>query len=97
MRLEYGARNGLLRAAYSTNAGPRGLFLRTSTPPIPGSHLEIVAHQPDGTRIEMRGIVRWGRLNAFRNTSAASGCGVELIDPPAAWGELVAPRASGPS
>jgi hypothetical protein len=93
VRLDYGARNGLLRAAYAVNVGPTGLFLRTVSPPIPGSHLEIVAYRADGARIEMEGIVRWGRLTAFRNTSAASGCGVELQDPPEAWTQLVSTPA----
>lgn len=90
VRVDYGPTNGLLRAAYSVNATPNGLFLRTVAPPIGGSHLEILAYRPDGSTIPMWGIVRWGRLTAFRNLSAVSGCGVELIDPPDAWAELVA-------
>jgi uncharacterized protein (TIGR02266 family) len=65
--------------SYDVSAG--GIFVATiDTPPI-GARVEVIVTLPDGTRLELAGVVRWVREPQQSSPGLPPGVGIE-------WDEL---------
>ena len=85
LRVDIGASGGRKNASFTANVGPRGVFVRTVSPPRHGTQVEMLLHMPDSDPIEVAGVVRWGQVAPRYSTSKQSGCGIELVNPPPSW------------
>jgi hypothetical protein len=84
-----GATGARMKASFTANVGPRGLFVRMLSPPQHGTRVDMLLHLPDDSSIEVQGVVRWGHVAPRYATTNQSGCGVELVNPPANWIEYI--------
>jgi Tfp pilus assembly protein PilZ len=65
--------------SYDISAG--GLFVATMESPPVGAPIDVVVMLPDGTRLELRGVVRWVRDVQQASPGLPPGCGI-------AWEQL---------
>ncbi len=73
--------SGKLRGkGYIKNISKEGLFVRTSVLPNAGSAVRIVFHDRNGSKVEVRGTVRWTTLQLPPEETAKPGFGV-FIEP----------------
>jgi len=62
---------------YVKNVSRGGVFLRTDTLPAPGAPVSILFHAPNGTKVEIAGVVRWTTDQLPEETNFA-GFGMQL-------------------
>lgn len=62
---------------FSENISQGGVFVSTMSPPEVGEFIELVLKVGDAEPIQVRGVVRWVRLDPDGTTS---GCGVQFVD-----------------
>jgi uncharacterized protein (TIGR02266 family) len=65
--------------SYDVSAG--GIFVATFDSPPIGSQVEVTVRLPDGSKIDLIGVVRWVRDSARATPGLPAGCGIE-------WNEL---------
>ena len=73
------------RSAFTWDVSEDGLFLRTTSPPPPGTSLRLLLRGPRGNQ-ERRGTVVWARLNLATpgDPRLGSGAGIRLHAEPGA-------------
>jgi hypothetical protein len=60
------------------NVSKEGLFVRTSVLPQQGGDVRVIFHDRNGSKIEVRGIVRWTTAQLDRTDKAKPGFGVHI-------------------
>jgi hypothetical protein len=60
------------------NISKEGLFLRSNTLPAPGASVRIVFHDRHGSKVEVRGTVRWTTEQLPPEEKAKPGFGVYI-------------------
>ena len=63
-------------AGITGNLSYGGVFMRTESPPAPGSSVQVDIRLPGGGRIRARGCVRWVREKDTASDDRPAGCGV---------------------
>jgi hypothetical protein len=61
------------------NAGPSGVFIRTSTIPDRGDKVWLSFEGPSGEKVEASGVVWWTTLDPGASCSTRQGFGVRLV------------------
>ena len=70
---------GKLRGkGYIKNVSKEGLFVRTSILPATGSPVRIVFHDRNGSKVEVRGTVRWTTQQLPPDEKAKPGFGIYI-------------------
>ena len=64
------------------NVSKEGLFVRSSTLPEPGAEIRLIFHDRHGSKLEVRGIVRWTTTQLPDANMAKPGFGVQLLERP---------------
>jgi hypothetical protein len=60
------------------NVSKEGLFVRTEVLPTPGDDVRVIFHDRNGSKIEVRGTVRWTTAQLARTQKAKPGFGVHI-------------------
>ena len=60
------------------NVSKEGLFLRTSVLPPVGDDVRVIFHDRNGTKIEVRGTVRWTTQQLRQEDQAKPGFGLHI-------------------
>ena len=60
------------------NVSKEGLFVRTNVLPQPGTEVRVIFHDRTGTKIEVRGTVRWNTAQLPQDETPKPGFGVHI-------------------
>lgn len=93
LRVDYATRDGSERAGFTTDIGPRGLFVLASPPPPSGQRILLEVAFPDGQREKLNGRITWSRPGKPRPGPHRGGFGVELESPTEGWYALLSQLA----
>jgi hypothetical protein len=64
------------------NVSKEGIFVRSSTLPDPGTEIRLIFHDRHGSKLEVRGLVRWTTTQLPDGNQAKPGFGVQLTGRP---------------
>jgi len=96
LALKFAGGRSPLTWAMSTNVGPGGLFVVSSTPPRPGTRLDLELDLPDCI-IRIGGRSVWQRVARRRGVAGEpAGFGVRFSDPPPEWTSFIAGLGAAP-
>lgn len=90
LRVNYRLPGGQMRAGFTTDVGPRGLFVLASPAPPSGKPVELDVSFPDGGEERLRGTITWSRAGQPHPGEFRGGFGVQLELPPERWYTLCA-------
>jgi hypothetical protein len=94
LRVHYRMPGGQSRAGFTTDVGPRGLFILASPAPPKGKVVELDVSLPDGHEETLRGRITWSRPGTPRPGEFRGGFGVQLETPTEGWYRLCAELSS---
>lgn len=90
MRVNYKTSKGQSRAGFTTDVGPRGLFVLASPAPPSGQRIHLDVTLPDGHEEHLEGRITWSRQGKPHPGLLRGGFGVQIDLPTEGWYVLCA-------